>query len=72
MTKKEVIKKMLDENQETLYKQTIIKEFLEALVKDGDLYQIDGTPRDAIIQRAGKNIKEVKKMVDYLKGLIKK
>ena len=69
MTKKQIIKKMLDENQETLYKQTIIKEFLEKLVKDGDLYQVDGTPRDAIIQRAQKNIDEVKKMVNYLKKL---
>ena len=72
MTKRDIIKKMLKENQEILYKQTIIKGFLESLVEGGDLYQVDGTPRDTIIQRAEKNIKEVKKMVSYLEGLLKK
>lgn len=66
---KQMIKKMLKENEETRQRQHIIKSFLEERIKEGDIDQPDGNKREVIVEMANKNIKEVELFIKYLKSL---
>lgn len=67
--KKEIKDQMVKENEDNIQRQVAIKSFLEARIKAGDEYQLDGQPREKVKEMAERNIKEIELFLEHLRKL---